>query len=751
MTGLTPREAVELAALERLGAAIEPVSAYIARLTPKYAPLPDHLDLVAAVLDAARDEPICATISQPPRAGKTETLAHGLAHRITYDPACLNFYATFGDGLAKQTSRRVRRLVRRSGVPLSEEAQDVHDWRTVLDGGLKATSHGGDITGRGSNGGLAIADDLIKGRKWAESKLNRDTVWDWFRDDFMSREEPGCSFIVNMTRWHDDDIIGRLIADGLGYRWIHLVIPAMVDAAGTAIDERKQPADAHSFWPKVFPLDRLRRIRMRGEYGWWCTPAETPILMEDWTCKRIEDVRPGDRVIGFKRGVKAGGRRAHLEVSTVLRTFSKRDVVNDLKMSSGRTVRCTGDHRWYTGRKDGSDAKNGARGRQEYAPARVGSDLLFACSPSDECTAEELLHWMYFAGIVDGEGHCGRTLTIAQSPEANPEVYDRIKIVMGVLGISYNERRRPRTAKRWKEEGTFQVRSTRDVYRKLIRLTMSAKKSQMARRLTGMGGRFITERDRVLEIIPGKEEPVFALETTTGNYIAWGYASSNSLYQQKPVPRGGGIFKRDDFRFCDERPAGGRWVRRWDLAASEDANAAFTAGVLVGLVDGTLFVGNVKRGQWSPTMRDMQILKTAREDGPGVEVWLPQDPGQAGLSQRPHYGKLLQGFTVQFERESVAKEIRWDPYRSQVGAHNVYLVRGPWNGAFLDEHELAPSGRVKDQIDAMAGAYYALIWVPEDAGDVGGYVFDGQGAPVGPAAAETAGAAGTSGYVFTRA
>lgn len=720
---LTATEQAELDALQALNERAETVGEYIARMTPKYAPLPDHLDRVAAVLDAAREEPIYATISQPPRAGKTETLAHGLAHRIEYDPACLNFYATFGDGLAKQTSRRVRKLVRRAGVPLSAEAQDVHDWRTVFDGGLKATSHGGDITGRGGNGGLAIADDLIKGRKWAESKLNRDTVWDWFREDFMSREEPGLSFIVNMTRWHDDDVIGRIMADPMGLNWFHLVIPAIVDAGGKAIDERTD-AGAQSFWPRIFPLERLARIRMRGEYGWHCTPAETPILMEDWTCKRIEDVRPGDRVIGFKRGVKVGGRRAHLEVATVLRTFSKRDVVNDLKMSSGRTVRCTGDHRWYTGRKEGSDAKNGSGGRREYAPARVGSDLLFACPPSDECTADELLRWSYLAGIVDGEGHCGRTLTIAQSPEANPEVYDRIKIVMDSLGISYNERRRPRTDKRWKEEGMFQVRSTREVYRKLIRLTMSAKKSQMARRLTGMGGRFITERDRVLEIVPGVEEPVFALETTTGNYIAWGYASSNSLYQQRPVPRGGGMFKRANFQIIDQAPSGGRWVRRWDLAASTDPAAAFTAGPLVGLVDGSLFVADVRRGQWGPAERDARILATAREDGPRVEVWLPQDPGQAGLSQRPHYGRLLQGYTINFERETEKKETRWDPYVSQVEAKNVYLVRGPWNRAFLDEHEMAPSGRVKDQVDAMAGAYYALIIQPDQAPPMGGFVFN---------------------------
>lgn len=445
----------ELAALERLSDQAESVTEFIARMTPKYAPLPEHLQRVADVLDAARESEVYATISIPVRMGKTETLAHGLAHRTVYDPGVLNFYATFGDGLAKQTSRKVRKLARAAGVPLSREAQEVHDWRTTLDGGLKATSVGGDVTGRGCKGGLVVADDLLKGRKAAESKTVRDDTWEYVKDDLMSRLEPGASFIVNAARWHQDDIIGRLHEDSLGLNWIHIDLAAVVGVDGRATDEREDPA-ARSIWPKVWDLARLAKIRMRGEYGWW------------------------------------------------------------------------------------------------------------------------------------------------------------------------------------------------------------------------------------------------------------------SLYQQKPAPRGGGLFKRMNFKILDDSPRGGRWVRRWDLAASTDKDAAWTAGPLVGLVDGALFVRDMQHGQWGPHERDQKILATAREDGRNVEVWLPQDPGQAGLSQKPHYAKLLHGFTVHFERESEAKQVRWDPYVSQVEAGNVHLVRAPWNRKFLEEHEMAPSGKLKDQIDAMAGAYYALIIRTDD-------------------------------------
>lgn len=456
----------ELGALEALNTEVETVGEFIARMTPKYAPIPDHLQRIVDVLDAAREGEVYATVAEPVRMGKTETFAHGLAHRIVYDPACLNFYSTFGSGLSMQTSRRVRRLVRAAGTPLSPEAQAVNDWRTLYDGGLKATSVGGDVTGRGCKGGLIVADDLLKGRAQAESKLIRDAAWDYLREDLMSRLEPGASFIIPAARWHQDDIVGRLHDDPLGLDWIHIEIPAVIGPDGRAADERVDD-NVRSIWPKVWDLGRLARIRMRGEYGWW------------------------------------------------------------------------------------------------------------------------------------------------------------------------------------------------------------------------------------------------------------------SLYQQRPAPRGGGMFKRDNFTIVDEAPRGGRWVRRWDLAASTDASAAFTAGPLVGLVKGSLFVADVQRGQWGPHERDKKILTTAREDGRGVEVWLPQDPGQAGLSQRPHYGRILNGWTVHFERESVAKKIRWDPYASQVEAKNVYLVRGAWNRAFLEEHEMAPAGRVKDQIDAMAGAYYALILGHSTGANHGGELIDG--------------------------
>ncbi len=265
----------ERAALLALQDDIEPLAEFITRLTPNHAPIPWHLRQVIDIGEATRRGEVYATISMPPRHGKTVTLAHLLAWRTLYDPACLNFYATFGADLSMHTSRMVRRLARAASVQLSDEAQAVQDWRTMLDGGLKATSVGGDVTGRGCNSGVVVADDLIKGRAEAESKLVRDRAWDWFRDDLMSRLEPGASLIVNATRWHEDDVIGRIQRDPMGLKWIHLAMPAVIGEDGQPADERTDPK-ARPLWPNVYDLERYAKIRLRGEHGWWSLYQQQP-------------------------------------------------------------------------------------------------------------------------------------------------------------------------------------------------------------------------------------------------------------------------------------------------------------------------------------------------------------------------------------------------------------------------------------------------------------------------------------------
>lgn len=278
--GLTAAERAELAALRCLRAPVdspdsnvERLADFIRRMSPQFAPAP-HLVPLIRLIERTRHEEVRALVTYPPRHGKTETIAHGLAWRILTDPAAPNAYATYGLGLAKKTSRKVRKLVKRAGMPLAKDLNTVLDWRTTLEGGLKATSLGGGITGEGFKGGLFVVDDAIKGRKVANKRERRDEVWEWLIDDVFSRLEGSSSAIVNATRWHPDDPHGRILGGhlnlgGRGRPWEVIHMPAVMGIDGKPTDERSDP-DARVLWPESeWTLDRFADIRARGEAGWW--------------------------------------------------------------------------------------------------------------------------------------------------------------------------------------------------------------------------------------------------------------------------------------------------------------------------------------------------------------------------------------------------------------------------------------------------------------------------------------------------
>ena len=74
----------------------------------------------------------------------------------------------------------------------------------------------GGVTGFGA--GLIVIDDPVKSRAEAESQTYRDNIWDWFNDDLYTRLEPDGAIILIQTRWHEDDLAGRLLREGRGRR-----------------------------------------------------------------------------------------------------------------------------------------------------------------------------------------------------------------------------------------------------------------------------------------------------------------------------------------------------------------------------------------------------------------------------------------------------------------------------------------------------------------------------------------------------
>jgi predicted phage terminase large subunit-like protein len=194
---------------------------------------------------------------------------------------------------------------------------------------------------------------------------------------------------------------------------------------------------------------------------------------------------------------------------------------------------------------------------------------------------------------------------------------------------------------------------------------------------------------------------------------SWGgsYAEAGQL-QQRPAPRGGGMFQKDDFGIVQVAPEGGKTVRGWDLAATDTKTrkgAPFTVGLKMRMVGGKVYILDIDRKQVGPSGVEIMIKSNAQMDGFGVLQDLPQDPGQAGKAQKMTIAKLLHGYQFSITTESGSKEDRARPFAAQVESGNVILVAGEWNQQFLNEAALFPNGQFKDQIDAASRAYYALI------------------------------------------
>jgi predicted phage terminase large subunit-like protein len=186
------------------------------------------------------------------------------------------------------------------------------------------------------------------------------------------------------------------------------------------------------------------------------------------------------------------------------------------------------------------------------------------------------------------------------------------------------------------------------------------------------------------------------------------YAEAAQL-QQRPAPRGGGMFKRADFQMVDSAPRLGRACRGWDLAATKDRGAAFTVGAKLLMSGGHVYILDVVRQRATPMEVEEMVQSCARLDGHQCGISIPQDPGQAAIGQKANFAKLLHGYRVHFSPESGDKADRAIPFAAQVEAGNVFVVRAPWNDALFAEAELFPNSEFKDQIDALSRAYSWLL------------------------------------------
>ena len=214
----------------------------------------------------------------------------------------------------------------------------------------------------------------------------------------------------------------------------------------------------------------------------------------------------------------------------------------------------------------------------------------------------------------------------------------------------------------------------------------------------------LTDNKALMAADPGYYATLLALPTVERERLLGG--------NWKIRPSAGLLFKRGWVETVTAIPAGTKFVRGWDLAATEktDQNDPdFTAGTKIGkMPDGRFIVADHVADRLSPAGVQRLIKNTATADGADVEISLPQDPGQAGKSQVSALIAHLAGFTARATPESGDKVVRFSPFSAQAEAGNVVMLVGPWNERWLSSLEAFPDATHDDDADSTSRAFNAL-------------------------------------------
>ncbi|MCK9593444.1 MAG: phage terminase large subunit [Methanoregula sp.] len=193
-----------------------------------------------------------------------------------------------------------------------------------------------------------------------------------------------------------------------------------------------------------------------------------------------------------------------------------------------------------------------------------------------------------------------------------------------------------------------------------------------------------------------------AIKSVVGSY------EFAALYQQRPAPAEGGLFKHHWFSIVDSFPSDCRKIRRWDLSATS-GKGDWTAGLLLGERNGIFYVIDLKHVQENPAGVESLIHQTAVMDTSFVGQRMEQEPGSSGVNTIDHYARyVLKGFDFKGVRSTGSKIERARPVSAAAEAGNIRIVKGPWNATFLDEVTIFPNGAHDDIVDTLSGAFSDL-------------------------------------------
>ncbi len=263
-----------------------------------------HIEICAA-LDQFLEDVVAGKsprliLEAPPRCGKTELVSRKFPAYALGKYPDLSFIATsYGAELASSNNRDVQRVidsdayrdlfphVQLNGDNVRSDSAGSYlrnsDIFEIVDhtGVYKSSGVGGGITGRGMH--IGMIDDPIKDAEQAYSQTYRDKVWEWYQSTFYTRLMPGGGILIIMTRWHEDDLVGRILKAAAedGEQWKVISFPAIAEK-----DERHRK-EGEALHPERYPLETLARIRTAvGSRVWASLYQQRPAAAEGAIFKR---------------------------------------------------------------------------------------------------------------------------------------------------------------------------------------------------------------------------------------------------------------------------------------------------------------------------------------------------------------------------------------------------------------------------------------------------------------------------------
>jgi predicted phage terminase large subunit-like protein len=228
-------------------------------------PARHHIRLVEELTDVSVGACDRLMVLMPPGSAKS-TYASVLfpVWWFTQHPSSAVIAASHTADLAAHFGRQVRNLIAEHEMPLgyglARDKRAASSWQTTRKGNYHSVGVRGPIVGRRAD--LVLIDDPVKSQAEADSATQRDHVWAWYRSDLITRLKPGGRIVLIMTRWHEDDLGGRILRNPEGWRCLSL--PALAEA-----DDPLGRRAGDALWPEWEGQEALARKRAAvGERAW---------------------------------------------------------------------------------------------------------------------------------------------------------------------------------------------------------------------------------------------------------------------------------------------------------------------------------------------------------------------------------------------------------------------------------------------------------------------------------------------------